>query len=665
MIHRCGHERKIVLCLLSLLCLPAALSAIQPVHGFHDLVAGEGLPGYRDGAFVTARFNRPQGLAQSEDGRSLFAADSANHRLRTVQLDRDNEVRTFCGSGEKGLRDGSCKEATFSLPTQLLTLPGGRLLVLDSGNQRFRLVDPNRGVVSTLMIAAEGEQGVAKPLQLEGAQSAVYDVKNDLLYFSEPGVGRVRRYDLSTGRVQNVTWLTPGPAAPAVLGIGGDKLYVSDQTAPEIYRTNLRPVGEPAEFPLEFVSNQGPLVAFADAPDSPLALRGTAPHWVQLSPPRELQMLTTEGEFLSEQPPGRTDLLRLSPGLSPGFIADRRSEGRFFYASPASNMILSLAAYRFEALKNSEYSSGGLFDFEYSRTKPPNTFRILVVGDSRTFFPAPPTPPNRMLSLPKQLELLLNTGSALENHGIQFEVLLAYHSIEVGLTVWPYYVVPKIVDTYDIDLVMTMAFPVLFLDSYHQRPITSEGLPAWNIDPEFLLQNFDSRIGPGVYRKFFDECRQKGHIGTLSSGEMGLITDTGTILQDPQLRQTLVEMLAPGAQALSRKLAESGRRRNRPVRNLLVYTPLLSLDIPPSTDDFRDMWRRVIAGTGIEFLDITAPVRALVPTYFPATEERGGCHETRAGFQLLSQVLAHELMDRRLLPGAVRGAGKQSSPVSR
>src|SRR5262249_13791562 len=63
------------------------------------VVVGSGQAGHADGDAAEARFQRPQGLAS--DGRVLFVADTGNHLLREVDLER-RSVRTVAGTGELG-----------------------------------------------------------------------------------------------------------------------------------------------------------------------------------------------------------------------------------------------------------------------------------------------------------------------------------------------------------------------------------------------------------------------------------------------------------------------------------------------------------------------------------------------------------------------------------
>lgn len=640
-----------------LLLAPLRLYAVQPIHHFHDLVAGEGLPGFRDGAFAQARFNHPVGIAQSEDGTRLFVADRDNHRIRIVRLDRFNTVETLCGTGEAGYRDGPLAQAAFHSPSQLLSLPGGRLLLFDFGNAVFRLIDLKQHTVSTLQ-AGSDTGGAARPLQATAAWGVVYDAKTQTLYYSEPGAGKLRRYEFTTRRVADVVWAPPGPAQPAALGLWQDHLFVSDRTKPDIYR--LTPIAGAAadqpQFTLNLMPAQGPVVAFATGPVAPVALRGTAPYWIRIQPQpsRELPVIdpvTTEGQLFSDQPEALGSLLSVNPDLPAGFIEDRRAERAYFLASTGTHAILALTDYRFEALQKEPSNSAGMSEFEYPPTKPPNTTRILLLGDSRTYQIALMDEFNKMLALPNQLGLVLNTRSALEDRGMQFQVLGRYERSWSSLPLWPYYVVPPLVTQYDIDLIAMVSFPAFNITDYFDRPLTKEGIPGPTVDPEFMLINIDTRLPPGPARDFFELCRRKKLVQTTPEGQLQM-QGTAQLIADPEVRRAMIDIVAPPMRLLGKKLADLNKGRPRPVRMILYYTPLLVPHIGPEADHYRETWQLILQGTGIEFADLTAPVRALTPTYFPIADPSTNTHPTQTGYHLLAEVIASDLLDHRRLAGA-------------
>jgi thiol-disulfide isomerase/thioredoxin len=59
---------------------------------------GAGTVGRADGDFATAQFNRPQGMAVSDD--TLYVADTENHLLRKVDL-KGKQVTTIAGTGKQ------------------------------------------------------------------------------------------------------------------------------------------------------------------------------------------------------------------------------------------------------------------------------------------------------------------------------------------------------------------------------------------------------------------------------------------------------------------------------------------------------------------------------------------------------------------------------------
>ncbi|MBV9149104.1 MAG: hypothetical protein JO024_04525, partial [Candidatus Eremiobacteraeota bacterium] len=99
--------------------------------------------GYRDGAALQARFNRPTGIALGQHG-ELYIADTYNHCIRV--LSPDGRVSTFAGNARKpGLRDGPRPVAQFTRPLGIATDTEGNLYVADV---QLRKITPTGDVVS-------------------------------------------------------------------------------------------------------------------------------------------------------------------------------------------------------------------------------------------------------------------------------------------------------------------------------------------------------------------------------------------------------------------------------------------------------------------------------------------------------------------------------------
>ena len=71
---------------------------VATLDGKLQATVGTGVPGSADGEFVTAQFNRPQGMALRDD--VLYVADTENHLIRKVDLQR-RRVATIAGTGQQ------------------------------------------------------------------------------------------------------------------------------------------------------------------------------------------------------------------------------------------------------------------------------------------------------------------------------------------------------------------------------------------------------------------------------------------------------------------------------------------------------------------------------------------------------------------------------------
>ncbi|MCB9951512.1 MAG: redoxin domain-containing protein [Planctomycetaceae bacterium] len=89
----------------------------------------------------------PGKLLTDVPGKRLFISDSNNNRIVVTGL--NGELQTVIGSGQIGRRDGSYEEATFDHP-QGMSLVGNTLYVADTENHLLRTVDLEKKQVGTL-----------------------------------------------------------------------------------------------------------------------------------------------------------------------------------------------------------------------------------------------------------------------------------------------------------------------------------------------------------------------------------------------------------------------------------------------------------------------------------------------------------------------------------
>jgi sugar lactone lactonase YvrE len=102
-------------------------------------LAGTGVLGATLGPALTARFNRPSGLAVDAAGR-LYIADYWNHRIQVLNL--DGTVQTVAGALGDGYADGPVATARFSRPAAVALGPDGALYVVDAHRHGVRRVAP-------------------------------------------------------------------------------------------------------------------------------------------------------------------------------------------------------------------------------------------------------------------------------------------------------------------------------------------------------------------------------------------------------------------------------------------------------------------------------------------------------------------------------------------
>ena len=131
------------------------LRLVHPDTGEVSTLAGSGEPGYAEGQGDAAKFNFLVGIAAGQNG-DVIVADTGNHRIRLVNV-VSGEVSTLAGNGLPGGRDGPAEEASFLYPVAVATLANGDVVVADTGNHKVRLIEQGSRRVST--IAGSGEAG--------------------------------------------------------------------------------------------------------------------------------------------------------------------------------------------------------------------------------------------------------------------------------------------------------------------------------------------------------------------------------------------------------------------------------------------------------------------------------------------------------------------------
>ncbi len=156
-------------------------------------IAGTGLPGFSGdaGPATGAHLASPLGLALRAN--LLYIADSANHRIRRLDL-ATGLISTVAGTGTENFSGdgGLAAAAALDTPSALALDPAGNLFVADTGNHRVRRVDATTGVITTVA-GGTAASALARPVGLV--------VTSSTLLIADASQQRILQLDLATGRL--------------------------------------------------------------------------------------------------------------------------------------------------------------------------------------------------------------------------------------------------------------------------------------------------------------------------------------------------------------------------------------------------------------------------------------------------------------------------------
>lgn len=147
-------------------------------------IAGDGVSGYSgDGGPATqARFSRPYRVRLDEATGEILVADSTTVRSINAQ----GIIRTVAGTGVLGYNgDGiPATQAELSTPLDAKRGPDGAVYIADARNNRVRRVDPDTGIITTVVGTGEegysGDGGPADQAQLDYPAAVLFDADGNL-----------------------------------------------------------------------------------------------------------------------------------------------------------------------------------------------------------------------------------------------------------------------------------------------------------------------------------------------------------------------------------------------------------------------------------------------------------------------------------------------------
>jgi hypothetical protein len=138
----------------SVLVADSGNNAIRRIRGDGMVEIVMGGPGR-----VMAKLTRPQDVLALPNG-DILVADTFGHRV--LKLTAAGAVELVAGNGDTGFPvDGvPATQSPLYLPVQIASMPGGNLLIADTGRAAVRIVGPN-GLINTIVRTGDSLEGVA------------------------------------------------------------------------------------------------------------------------------------------------------------------------------------------------------------------------------------------------------------------------------------------------------------------------------------------------------------------------------------------------------------------------------------------------------------------------------------------------------------------------
>ena len=173
------------------------------VNGLITTVAGIGTNGYSgdSGPATNASLNSPAGIGFDSAG-NLFVADTQNSRVRKVDI--NNVITTVAGNGSSAWPTagdgGAATNAIVRYPTSVAADASGNLFIVDAGDDRVRKVDTN-GIITTVAGNGNptyaGDGGSATNASLYYPWGICLDASGNL-FIADEANNRIRKVDTNS-----------------------------------------------------------------------------------------------------------------------------------------------------------------------------------------------------------------------------------------------------------------------------------------------------------------------------------------------------------------------------------------------------------------------------------------------------------------------------------
>jgi len=177
---------------------------VTDLDGNVEYIIGSGKPGMKDGSFSMASFKQPQGLAL--DGDTLYVADTENHAIRKVNLQKKT-VTTLVGTGKQAQqfnKRGTGTSVALNSPWGLL-MKNGMLYVAMAGSHQIWKVNPKTAYAEPF--AGTGQENLKDGPRDQAlfAQPSGLATDGTYLYSADSEVSAIRQIGLGpNGKVNTI-----------------------------------------------------------------------------------------------------------------------------------------------------------------------------------------------------------------------------------------------------------------------------------------------------------------------------------------------------------------------------------------------------------------------------------------------------------------------------
>jgi hypothetical protein len=187
---------------------------------------------------------------------------------------------------------------------------------------------------------------------------------------------------------------------------------------------------------------------------------------------------------------------------------------------------------------------------------------------------------------------------------------------------------------------------------YFTKPMSPDGIPSDQFDPEYVLKPLASRIPAGAVSRFYHHCVEK------KIAEKGKALPPWTAMlrmDDADIRTDFQEMFGHPLDLFLKKLRAAKTPSGKPPKFLMLHIPFRSF--LGREDGYQTFWKELCGKRKVELLDISRPYNALKTSFYPTNQNCCSKHYTAYGNGLIAYLLDRYLVGQKWVPFEPSDAG--------